>query len=123
MSEELVLYAIVSAEAVAESKGARGKMAAQTGHAFCGALCDAIGRFHKRAAEYIESGATPKLVLVAEEATLHKLHQLYKDKFGTALVKDAGRTVFTRPIITALGIGPMLRSERDEILAELRPWQ
>lgn len=123
MSEELILYCIVSKEAVEESKGARGKMGAQQGHAYVGALCDALARFTDRAQAYINSPATPKVTLVADEATLHQLHQLYKDKIGTALIKDAARTVFTRPIITALGIGPIKRGEREAILSSLKPWQ
>ena len=127
MQEELVLYAIVSEEAVAQSKGARGKMAAQTGHAFCGALFQPFkersprGMF--RALRYMLGRGTPKLVLVAPHATILELQNHYKDKFGTALVMDAGRTVFNGVTLTALGIGPMKKSEREEVLANLRPWQ
>lgn len=123
MSEEIVLYAIVSTEAVKASNGARGKMGAQIGHAFVGALCDAQVRFKPRADAYIESEAVPKLVLAASEETLHQLWRLYKDSHGVALIKDAARTVFPRPMITALGIGPILRSEREDILKTLNPWQ
>lgn len=123
MSEELIIYCIVSREAVEESKGARGKMGAQQGHGYVGALCDALDRFPDKAQAYIASQATPKVTLVADEAQLHELCRLYKDKCGVALIKDAARTVFSRPIITALGIGPITRSEREDILTNLRPWQ
>lgn len=122
MSEELKLYCIVSKEAVDACKGVRGKMASQAGHAFVGALVDALQRFNDKATAYIESAAVPKITLVTSEAQLHELWRLYKDSHGVALIKDAGRTVFPRPMITALGIGPILESEREEILANLRPW-
>jgi peptidyl-tRNA hydrolase len=120
--EELKLYCVVSREAVEACKGVRGKMATQAGHAYCGALLDAMDRFPERAKAYIDSEAVPKITLVADEAQLHELWRSYKDKFGIALIRDAGRTVFKGPTITALGIGPILGSEREELLTQLRPW-
>lgn len=122
MEDELKLYCVISREAWAVCKTVPGKMAAQCGHGFCGALCDALDRFPERAKAYITSAATPKITLIADEAQLHELHRLYKDKFGVALIKDAGRTVFQRPTLTALGIGPILASEREELLRTLRVW-
>lgn len=128
MTDELKLYCVISREAWAMAKTVPGKMAAQCGHGFCGALCDALDRFPDRAKEYINSTATPKITLIADEAQLHELHRLYKDKFGTALIRDAGRTVFKhpdgtpRPTLTALGIGPIFASEREELLKNLRVW-
>lgn len=122
MSEELFMYAIVSAEAVKASNGARGKMAAQVGHAFCKALFDAMERFPNRVRDYTTE-SSPKSVLIASEAELFKLYDLYQDQFGIALIKDAARTVFPEPIITALGIGPILKSEREDILKNLKAWQ
>ena len=121
MSEELKLYCVVSREAHKAAKHVPGKMYAQAGHAFIGALLEAMERFPERAQDYIKSDATPKVTLIADEAQLHELWRLYKDKVGTALIKDAGRTVFERPTITTLGIGPILPSEREELLASLRP--
>lgn len=127
MNDELVLYAIVSAEAVAMSKGARGKMAAQAGHAFAGALFKPFKERNPklmfRALRYMLGKGTPKMVLVAPEETLLKLAEHYKGTHGTALVVDAGRTVFDGATLTALGIGPINKSEREEILQGLRPWQ
>ncbi len=122
VTDELKLYCIVSREAWAVCKHVPGKMAAQCGHAFVGAILDAQTRFPTRAAEYVNSVSCPKITLIADEAQLHELNQLYKDKFGTALIKDAGRTVFPRPTLTALGIGPILASEREEILRNMRVW-
>lgn len=122
MTEELFMYAIVSAEAVKASNGARGKMAAQVGHAFCKAMLDAMERFPGRVRDYTTE-SSPKSVLIASEAELFKLYDIYQDQFGIALIKDAARTVFQQPTITALGIGPILKSEREEILAGLKAWQ
>lgn len=121
MAEELRLYCIVSREAHKICKHVPGKMYAQAGHAFVGSLLDAMGRFPKRAKEYLESAHHPKITLIADEEQLIELHGLYKDRMGTALIRDAGRTVFEQPTITTLGLGPILPSEREELLAGLRP--
>lgn len=121
-SSELRLYCIVSKEAVEASKGNRGKMGAQIGHAYVHSFIDAIARFPEKAKSYLESGGFAKICLVAEEKQLHDLHQLYKEKCGVFLTKDAGRTVFPRPMITTLGIGPISADEREEVLAGLKPW-
>lgn len=122
MTESHKLYCIVSKEAVEASKGVRGKMASQCGHAYLGAYLDSAARFPQAAQAYLNSGVVAKITLIAEEKQLHELAQFYKNKHGVFLVKDAGITVFPRPMITALGIGPMLPSERDEVLANLKTW-
>jgi peptidyl-tRNA hydrolase len=119
---ELKLYCIVSKEAVQESKGNRGKMGAQIGHAYTEAVFDALDRFPDVVKAYRDSGIVAKVCLVADEETLHKLSRLYKDKYGVALIKDAGKTVFPRPMITALGIGPIDPKDREDILKGLKPW-
>lgn len=119
---ELKLYCIVSQEAVKASNGNRGKMGAQIGHAFTEALFDAQERFPSSVADYRSTGQIPKVCLTASEETLHTLSRLYKDKCGVALIKDAGRTVFPRPMITALGIGPIDPATREDILKDLSPW-
>lgn len=122
MSEELKIYCIVSRQAWAKAKGVPGKMVAQGGHAFVGAITDALKRFPERAQEYIDSAATPKITLMADDDVLRELNKRYKGNFGTAIITDAGRTVFDGPTLTCVGIGPILPSEREEILANLRPW-
>lgn len=128
MEDELKLYCVISREAWAMAKTVPGKMAAQCGHGFVGSMLDAMERFPDRAQEYVKSAHHPKITLIADEAQLHQLHQLYKAKYGVALIKDAGRTVFKnpdgtpRPTLTALGIGPIFASEREELLKTLRVW-
>lgn len=120
--EELRLYCIVSRQAWKLAKGVPGKMVAQGGHAFCGALCDALVRFPDRFKEYQESAHHPKITIMADDEEIRELHTRYKQKFGTAIITDAGRTVFEGPTLTALGIGPILPSEREEMLSGMRPW-
>jgi peptidyl-tRNA hydrolase len=122
MSEELRLYCIVSRQAWQKAKGVPGKMVAQGGHAFCGALCDALERFPDRAKDYINSPATPKITIMADDDEIRELHKRYKQNYGTAIITDAGRTVFDGPTLTALGIGPILPSEREDMLSNLRVW-
>lgn len=114
------LYAIVSNEAVAAAKGNRGKMIAQTGHAYVHSMLDSMTRFPDDAKAYLESGVVAKVCLKADEMVLHQLARTYQSKCGVFLVKDAGLTVFPRPMITALGIGPILESNREEVLANLK---
>lgn len=119
---DIKLYAIVSNEAVAASKGNRGKMGAQLGHAYLHCFLDSMARYPTQAQEYLDTGVVGKVCLKADEAQLHQLSQLYKSRCGVYLVKDAGLTVFPRPMITVLGIGPIDVTEREDILSGLRPW-
>ena len=112
----------MSEEAIQASKGNRGKLVSQAGHAFTEAIFDAQERFPLIVKAYRDSGNVAKVCLVAPEAVLHHLSRLYGPKCGVALIKDAGKTVFPRPMITALGIGPIDVTTREEILAGLKPW-
>lgn len=119
---DMKMYAIVSNEAVKASGGNRGKMGAQIGHAFVHSMMDSLLRFPADAQAYLASGTVGKVCLKADEADLHALSVLYKNKCGVFLVKDAGLTVFPRPMITAVGIGPIRVSDRDPVLAALKVW-
>lgn len=108
------LYCVVSKEAVTAMKGNRGKLVAQGGHAFLHAWWSAMLRFPWAALAYKFSKHAYKITLVVEnEAELILLHERYRDQCGTSLVRDAGFTVFERPTLTSLGIGP-LRCDRFE---------
>lgn len=114
------LYAIVSNEAVAAAGGNRGKMIAQAGHAYVHAMMDSLTRFPDQAKAYLESGVVAKICLKADEQVLHTLSVLYKNRCGVFLVKDAGLTVFPRPMITALGIGPIVPDNQEEVMKALK---
>jgi peptidyl-tRNA hydrolase len=115
---DLRLYAIINKEALAAAGGARGKMMAQAGHAFLHAFWDAEARFPERARAY-RTGRATKIVLEAEnEAALRDL-AARAEGFGRSLVTDAGLTVFKQPTVTALGLGPIDKSEVPDWLAAL----
>ena len=115
---DLRLYAIISREALKAAGGARGKMMAQAGHAFLHAYWDAEARFPERARAY-RAGLAKKIVLAAENAEELVALAARVEGFGVSLVKDAALTVFPEPTITALGIGPIDRSEAPDWLASL----
>lgn len=119
---EIKLYAIVSNEAVKASGGNRGKMGAQLGHAYVHCFLDSMTRFPDQAKAYLATSVVGKVCLKADEEVLHSLSRVYKDKCGVYLVKDAGLTVFPRPMITALGIGPIDVTEREDVLKDLKLW-
>lgn len=122
---ELRMYAIANAEALKAAGGNRGKMMAQAGHAFLHAWWDADSREdgpNARAYRYRESGAAAKIVVRAEnEATLRAMYrEIDALDIGCTLVTDAARTVFDKPTVTFLGIGPISVDEAPEWLKELK---
>jgi len=115
---DLRLYAIINKEALKAAGGSRGKMMAQAGHAFLHAYWDAEQRFPERAREY-RAGRAKKIVLAAEnEAALRDI-AARADGFGFTLVEDAALTVFKQPTVTAVGLGPIDKSELPEWLSKL----
>jgi peptidyl-tRNA hydrolase len=116
------LYAIVSNQAVAASGGNRGKIGAQLGHAYVHSVIDAMKRFPHSVTAYLGTGVVGKVCLAADEEVLRELVELYQPRCGVFLVTDAAKTVFKVPMITALGIGPINPDDREDILANLRPW-
>lgn len=106
--KDLRLYAIVSAEALALMKGVRGKLTAQTGHAFLHAYWDAEERFPEDARAYRYGGSATKITLVVPTtAELQTIYDNHKDLCGATHVTDKGRTVFAGPTITCVGLGPI----------------
>lgn len=118
------MYCIVARESLLKMNGNRGKLAAQTGHAYLHAYWDSQDRFDFRYRwsndgkpiladyeEYRRSGKAVKICLIVETvADLQVLHDAYKPICGVSLVTDAGLTCFDGPTTTCLGIGPI----RDE---------
>lgn len=108
------MYAVVAKEALDDMNGNRGKLCAQTGHAFLHAFWDASVRFPEDAAAYQKSGLAVKVTLIVPTiADLGKLLAAYRDKCGVSLVTDAARTVFNVPTTTCLGIGPIAIDDID----------
>ena len=129
---ELRMYAIINREALAKAGGNRGKMMAQAGHAFLHAWWhawdnefgeedrDAFVLMH--AIEFKNSGAAVKIVLEAEnETALREIEAKARDMdIGVSLVVDAGRTVFSEPTVTFLGLGPIHAEDAPIWLRDLK---
>lgn len=126
------MYCIFSKESIEAMGGNRGKMAAQAGHAYLHAYWDAEEalEYHKNRFAFLnhkedelaeqrytyilneykngKSGATKICLIVDTNEQLQQLQQAYKNKTGTSLVVDSGKTVFNgQSTITCLGIGPI----------------
>jgi peptidyl-tRNA hydrolase len=117
---ELCLYAIVSQEALDAMTVAKnrkkpeekslnlGKLSAQAGHAYLHAWWDAMERFPKRARQYRYSQSAVKIALhTGTNEELEALYERFREYAGATLVLDAGRTIFGKPTITFVGIGPI----------------
>ena len=114
------MYAVVAKESLDAMKGNRGKLSAQTGHAYLHAFWDAAVRFPEDAAAYQNSGLAVKItLLVPAVADLEELLASYRDKCGVCLVTDAARTVFNGPTTTCLGIGPIALANIGDDLRSL----
>lgn len=122
---ELRLYAITSKEVLKKMNGNRGKLAAQSGHAYLHAFWDAEQWIPSVAREYQFSQAAVKIACVVE--TDQELESLY-DQFSSAekiygmtKVVDAGRTVFNgEPTLTFIGIGPITKEEFETVAPGLK---
>jgi peptidyl-tRNA hydrolase len=123
--DPLRLYCIVSKEVFAfiRKKGAEGKGHAQSGHAWLHAYWDAEARFPEAAAAYRDSPHAYKITLkVATEDELRAIYEAHEGVCGRTLVEDAGFTVFERPTITCVGLGPVRRSQLVAGVGELKPF-
>jgi PTH2 family peptidyl-tRNA hydrolase len=107
--EELRLYCAIRDDLTIPD----GKWMVQAGHAFVSTVEEArkLGR-QDQITRYMEHGQ-PKIVVKAKnEAALRRAEAECKAAgIPCYLVTDAARTVFTKPTVTCLGIGPVLRSD------------
>ena len=118
----LKMYCVVSREALKAMNGNRGKMMAQAGHAFLHAFIKGKMMWDCRAYSYLNDQRAFKITLVVETtAELHELLKEYEWKCGTALIEDAGLTVFNEPTVTCLGIGPWRVTDECVKLKSLKP--
>jgi peptidyl-tRNA hydrolase len=129
---DLRIYIVFSKEAIDLMGGNRGKMCAMAGHAALHAWWNSNQRWHSYegglggdytspAELYLNSGQATKICLIAEtNADLEAIQKNYKDKYGTTLVIDAGKTVFKEPTLTCIGIGPINDEECGDDLKKLK---
>lgn len=123
------MYAIFARETLRQMQF-EGKLAAQAGHAYLHAWWDAEDRlkrekvfygYNKEDFDYEVSGYWKTVMLPYREGddarkislvvdTVEELRELYEQfrpHMGATLVEDCGYTVFDKPTITAVGLGPI----------------
>ena len=87
-----------------------GKLLPQVGHAFLQVFLKCQKNNPELAEKYENEPSYPKIALKAKN--LHALLRAQKEcddlNIPTFLVTDEGRTVFTEPTVTCLGIGPVI---------------
>lgn len=112
------MYCVTSREVLKLASGNRGKMMSQAGHAFMHCWWKAMWRFPIAAWRYKWSGKATKVTLVVDTiAEVEALYEAYRGRVGTSLVRDAAKTVFDKPTVTCLGLGPI---SDDQIMDDLR---
>ncbi|PIN79477.1 aminoacyl-tRNA hydrolase [Candidatus Woesearchaeota archaeon CG10_big_fil_rev_8_21_14_0_10_34_8] len=96
----------------------KGKLAAQCSH---GAVECSLSSDKKKIDLWRESHMK-KIVLKVPNLQALLLYKKKAEKAGlqTALIKDAGRTFFSKPTITCLAIGPDKESKIDEVTGDLQ---
>lgn len=129
------MYCIFAKESLDKINGVRGKLATQAGHAYLHAFWDAMSLIRNplygemehhqtklpQAIKYQNSDRAYKITLVVDTVEeLKQLQQRYKDVCGTALVTDAGFTVFKEPTTTCLGLGPISEDRIGDDLKALK---
>lgn len=102
-----------------------GKMAAQTGHAFLDTFDLCRKEYPDRAAQYHDGCHGTKVVLgVRDQAELEAVYERCKaEGLPTTKVVDSGHVLLPHfdgsPVVTCIGIGPVLRSEIHHITRRL----
>lgn len=116
------MITIVYEPALKAMGGNRGKLSAQTGHAWLHAFWDAEEFHPERAKLYKYSGMAKKVTLKCDDETLmRELVKDYRALTGGTIVEDAGLTVFNgQKTFTCVGIGPLHLDEQDERLKGLK---
>ena len=95
-----------------------GKLGAQCAHA----SVEAVQKSQKSFLKEWKSGHSKKVVLKVKDLKelLSYENKAKKLKLKTALIIDAGRTVFKEPTITCLAIGPDQDSRIDKVTGKLK---
>lgn len=96
-----------------------GKMAAQC----CHASVECVLKSMPRIVEQWHHEGMMKIVLGVEDRQ-HlemKLRAAKREKIVAALITDAGKTFFTEPTVTCLGIGPSADETIDKVTGDLQP--
>ena len=116
------LYAIIRADLEMPA----GKMAAQAGHAFLQSYLEARKKTPQIAQQYDDDPPGTKITLQSPDlSSLLIAHQYcIEHHIPSALIVDSGHILPPhfdgRPIITALGIGPILRENISELTDQFK---
>lgn len=104
-----------------------GKLAAQAGHAYTDALCEALDTDPERFWSYRRNGigGSKVAVLAKNEAALHRaLAEARSAGIPASLITDEGHVLLPHftgaKIITALGLGPCTKAECRHITKRFR---
>ena len=99
-------------------KMSKGKLSAQVAHA----SVEAVLKSNKsKVLNWQLEGAKKVVLKVDSLKDLKKYQNLSKKaKLKIALIKDAGRTLFKKPTITCLAIGPDKEEKIDKITSKLK---
>jgi peptidyl-tRNA hydrolase len=122
------LYLIVSAEAIKNMNGNRGRMVTQSGHGWVHSIWDSMNRFPDDVKAYKEQGSAFKITLVVPDSeALKRLYDTYKNVCGASLVEEHGNKVngeINEQVkgITCLGIGPIRSNLIGDDLQSLKPF-
>lgn len=125
------MYAIFARETLRQMQF-EGKLAAQAGHAYLHAWWDAESRlmydrgltknpklpadhevlhlnpYGQMCQRYRNDNDARKVSLVVDTVKeLRELYDIFRPHMGATLVEDCGYTVFDKPTITAVGLGPI----------------
>lgn len=121
--DHLFIYAIVRGDLDMPT----GKLAAQAGHAFTDSLLDCMEKFPELVERYrlgINAGSKATLQAKNEFALLRAYDECLERELPCALIVDQNHILPPyfdgSPIITALGIGPISRSQAKEITKRFR---
>ncbi|MFH1972859.1 MAG: peptidyl-tRNA hydrolase Pth2 [archaeon] len=96
----------------------KGKLATQVAHA----SVEAVLKSNKtKVDEWVSMGMKKTVLKVANLEELKKyLAQAKAQNLKVALIKDAGKTVFNKPTITCLAIGPDREERIDSVTSKLK---
>lgn len=93
-----------------------GKLAVQAGHAFLTTWRNFAHRDPEAASHYATASQTKIVLMAPDLAALERIRDKAEQRgVAYSLIVDAGRTVFTEPTVTVLGLGPMSKTDTNAL--------
>ena len=102
-----------------------GKLTAQTGHAYCTVIFNAIRDGDRDQVQKYFDNDQPKITLRAKNlASIERAARECKEAgINHFVVTDAGRTVFNEPTVTCMGIGPVQKGELPKFVQRMQLYE